>query len=193
MWGAVCGNQITPRGTPELAAGLRKIFDSAKWWTAGRVGSWQGSFQANTYARLGDGNTALEVVDAHIARCVNPNLFAAFSGYCPFQIDGNMGHAAAIGEMLLQSHVQTGRAGAYEIELLPALPAAWPEGSVRGLRARGGFEVDLAWKGGVLTAAAVKHPLGGACLLRLRDKVVEIKLTPGQAVEVDANLEIRRF
>ena len=193
MWGAVCGNQITPRGTPELAAGLRKIFDSAKWWKAGRVGSWQGSFQANTYARLGDGNTALEVVDAHIARCVNPNLFAAFSGYCPFQIDGNMGHAAAIGEMLLQSHVRTGPDGVHELELLPALPAAWPEGSVRGLRARGGFEVDLAWKGGVLTAAAVKNSHGGACLLRLRDKVVEIKLTPGQAVEVDANLEIRRF
>jgi alpha-L-fucosidase 2 len=115
-----------------------------------------------------------------------------FAGYCPFQIDGNMGHAAAIGEMLLQSHVQTGRAGAYELELLPALPAAWPEGSVRGLRARGGFEVDLAWKGGVLTAAAVKHPRGGACLLRLRGKVVEVKVTPGQVVAVDANLEIRR-
>ena len=83
---------------------------------------------------------------------------------------------------------ESGPDGAHEIELLPALPSTWSAGSVRGLRARGGFEVDLSWKAGVPVAAAVKSPRGRACRLRLRDKVVEVKLTPGQTVEVDANL-----
>ncbi len=140
-WGAICGTQITPRGTPRLAAALRTIFDSGQWWKRGSVGSWQGAFQANAYARLYDGDTALAVLDAHLVRSVNPNLMARFPGYCDFQIDGNLGLTAAIGEMLLQSH--TG-----EIELLPALPKDWPAGKVNGLRARGGFTVDIAWEHG---------------------------------------------
>ena len=148
-WGAICGTQITPRGTPELAAALRKIFDRAQWWKSGSVGSWQGAFQANVYARLGDGDTALKVLDMHLRRVVNANLSANFGGMAEWEIDGNLGQTAAIGEMLLQSH--TG-----EIQLLPALPKAWPAGKVTGLRARGGFTVDFEWKDGQVVSYHVK-------------------------------------
>ena len=148
-WGAVCGTQITPRGTPELAAGLRKIYDQAQWWKSGFVGSWQGAFQANTYARLGDGDTALEILDTHLKRVVNPNLTANFQGMAEWEIDGNLGQTAAIGEMLLQSHTGV-------IELLPTLPKTWSNGSVKGLRARGGFTVDIQWKDGKVVSHHIK-------------------------------------
>ena len=165
-----------------LAAGLRKIFDKAQWWKSGLVGSWQGAFQANVYARLGDGDTALAVLDTHLQRSVNANLSASFPACgVEWEIDGNLGQNAAIGEMLLQSH--TG-----EIRLLPALPKAWPAGKVTGLRARGGFEVDLAWAEGKLTSATVRSITGRACKVRYGDKSVELALKPGDWVRLNAEL-----
>lgn len=164
MWGAVCSAQITPRQTPDLAAGLRKIFDEAQWWRKGSIGSWQGSFQANVYARLHDGDTAFDVLQTHLRRSPNPNLMAQFNGYCEFQIDGNMGHAAAIAEMLLQS--QTG-----EIELLPALPKAWPKGSFKGLRGRGGFTVDATWDHGKVTSYRIRSQEPRSVTVRVNGEV----------------------
>ena len=174
-WGAICSAQITPRGTPALAAGLRKIFDSAQWWKHGAVGSWQGAFQGNAYARLGDGGTALQVLDMHLQRVLNPNLSANFSGMAEWEIDGNLGQTAAIAEMLLQSQ-------AGEIELLPALPKAWAAGRVKGLRARGGFEVDLAWRDGKLLEATIRSHVGGLpCHLRYTARTREVRLTTGES------------
>ena len=112
-----------------------------------------------------------------------PNLFDA---HPPFQIDGNFGATAGITEMLLQSHERYQDPKAtdqdrYVIDLLPALPSSWHEGSVKGLRARGGFEIDLAWKGGKLTQAVIRSIGGTAARIRHNGKTHFLALKPGES------------
>ena len=108
-----------------------------------------------------------------------PNLFDA---HPPFQIDGNFGATAGIAEMLLQSHSDG-------IELLPALPPAWPNGSVKGLLARGAFEVDMTWRHGQLVGVAIHSKAGQPCRLRYGGKSVEIETTAGGVYPFDASLQ----
>jgi alpha-L-fucosidase 2 len=117
-----------------------------------------------------------------------PNLFCA---HPPFQIDGNLGGAAAIAEMLLQSHRQTkSTTGApiFEIHLLPALPSAWSSGIVRGLRARGGFELNLSWERGELAHVHLHSEIGGTCLLRWHNQRREVTLAAGERFYLDLTL-----
>ncbi len=113
-----------------------------------------------------------------------PNLFDA---HPPFQVDGNFGACAGIAEMLLQSHI-TEASGTRLIDLLPALPKAWPTGSVKGLRARGGFDVDMAWKDGALVSATVRSTAGALCTVRYRKKAVKMSLQRGQTARLDEYL-----
>jgi alpha-L-fucosidase 2 len=190
-WGLICSAQITPRGTPELAAGVKKIFDREQMWRKGQIGSWQGAFQANAYARLQEGDSALGILDTHLQQAVNPNLTARFPGHCDFQIDGNLGQTSAINEMLLQSQVGDSN-GIYEVELLPALPKNWRSGHVAGLRARGGFEIEISWQNGELQTATIKSLLGNPLVLRRGARTLTLSTKSGESLQFDAGLNLKR-
>jgi alpha-L-fucosidase 2 len=160
------GRQITPRATPELAAAARKSLEVRLANGSSQVG-WSCAWTINLFARLGDGEKAHEYVVSLLQNLIAPNLFDRVSPNAVFQIDGNLGYTAAVPEMLLQSHaLSTGPGHAGEIALLPALPKAWATGSVKGLRARGGLEVDLDWLDGRAVKVRLRTTLDRRIALR---------------------------
>jgi alpha-L-fucosidase 2 len=221
LWGLFPGNEIHPAATPDLAAAARRTLD-----VRGDGGTgWCLAHKLALRARLGDGERAAEVLRSLLKPAgpedsiytqgggTYPNLFDA---HPPFQIDGNLGGAAAIAELLLQSRwewqersfANPGRAGEPgsaaaknqsvklrarpplvpslpEIDLLPALPAAWREGEVRGLRARGGFEVDLAWRDGQLTRVEIRGEAGRELRVRYRETDAAHAIPPNGRLVLD--------
>ncbi|HMI84094.1 MAG TPA: glycoside hydrolase family 95 protein [Polyangiaceae bacterium] len=171
LYGLFPSEQIDVHSTPELARAARKSLDLRGDESTG----WGIAWRLNLWARLGEGERAHQMLRMLLGpEHTYPNLFDA---HPPFQIDGNFGGASGIAEMLMQSH-----AGA--IHLLPALPKAWTGGAIRGLVARGGFEVDIEWQGGALAAATISSRRRGAPIVRYREHELELQLDAGDRARV---------
>jgi alpha-L-fucosidase 2 len=180
MFGLHPGCQISPLTTATLAAAARKsmVF-------RGDAGTgWSKAWKINCWARLHDGDHAWRMLREHIGNNFAANLWDL---HPPFQIDGNFGYSSGVAEMLLQSHLRLDD-GRYLLHLLPALPCAWWNGSVKGLRARGGFEVGMEWKDGRLVVATIKSVGGAACRVRYGERMLDLKLTPGESRRLETEL-----
>ena len=190
LYGLYPGHHITPEKTPELADACRTTLEIKGDESTG----WSKGWRINLWARLRDGNRSYKMyrellmyVEPDGARKANysggggtyPNLLDA---HPPFQIDGNFGGSAGVVEMLLQSNEQ-------EIHLLPALPDAWQEGSVRGVCARGGFELSFNWQYGHLVGVTVLSKAGENCHLRYQDKRIAFNTEPGMTYSFGAGLK----
>jgi alpha-L-fucosidase 2 len=202
LWGVYPGAEITPWGSPDLFAAAKKSLefrgDAATGWSMG--------WKVNLWARFLDGphayvilrNLLRPVGSARMQGGVYPNLFDA---HPPFQIDGNFGATAGIAEMLLQSQdpyakptdttdIQSGQSAI--VHLLPALPTVLGNGKVTGLRARGGFEVDITWRDGKLQKALIRSKESKPLKVRYAGKEIQIQAKAGASYELNGSLAISK-
>jgi len=163
------GSQINMEQTPELARAAKKSLDYRIENGGGHTG-WSAAWLINQYARLQEAGKAKESLNTVLSKSLSPNLFGL---HPPFQIDGNFGTTSGIAEMLIQSHTGT-------IYLLPALPEAWPLGKVKGLKARGGYEVDIKWENSELIKAAVYSKTGQTCKIVYKGKEMMVDMKKGR-------------
>ena len=170
LFGLHPGHTVSPVTTPELAKASRVVLehrgDGATGWSMG--------WKLNQWARLHDGNHAYKLYGNLLKNGTLDNLWDT---HAPFQIDGNFGGTAGVTEMLMQSHMGF-------VHLLPALPDAWAEGTIEGLRARGNFTVGIVWNGGKLTKATVYSGAGEPCEVRYGDQTVRFKTQKGKTYNV---------
>jgi alpha-L-fucosidase 2 len=169
LWALHPAHQITADKTPELCRAAETTLKRRLAAGGGHTG-WSRAWIMNMYARLWSGNDCYENLLALFHNSTLPNLL---DNHPPFQIDGNLGAIAAIAEMLLQSREDC-------TILLPALPDAWPDGSVRGLRGRDGVCYDLCWQGGLLQSATLTAARDTSVTLVYRKKTKQISLTKGE-------------
>lgn len=174
LYGLYPGNEISTVKTPEFAAAARKTIDYRLSHGGGHTG-WSRAWIINYFARLNDGEKAYENLLALFRKSTLSNLFDT---HPPFQIDGNFGATAGIAEMLMQSHAD-------EISLLPALPKAWTDGKVSGLKSRGAFEVDMEWTDGKVVSATIVSLKGNPIQVRYNGKTVMLKGKAGTIFQLN--------
>lgn len=194
LWGLHPGNEISLEKTPGLFAAARKSLEMR-----GDEGTgWSMGWKVNLWARLKDGDRAYQLI-SNLLRLTSTSKtelqgggFYAnlFDAHPPFQIDGNFGVTSGIIEMLVQSH-RRDEQGNYILEILPALPSAWPDGFVRGLCARGGFEVDIFWQNGQLKKTEILSKSGSRVIIQYAGQQFELKTKPGQRYQLDQSLKIK--
>lgn len=175
LWALYPGNSISAGKTPALAAGARRSLELRG--DGDGNGCWLQAWRAALWARLHDGDRAHRILGNLLAHATLPNMLHDYWD----QIDGHLGGPAAIAEMLIQSQTS-------EIELLPALPGAWADGSVRGLCARGGAVLDFTWKNGALTSVTVHAKCAGNLKLRYGKFVAQLDVKEGSATNLDGML-----
>ncbi|WP_157986530.1 glycoside hydrolase family 95 protein [Chitinophaga alhagiae] len=175
LFGLHPGTQITEQ-SPSLFDGALRTLTGRLSKGGGHTG-WSRAWIINFYARLKQADSVRSHLHALLAKSTLPNLF---DNHPPFQIDGNFGGTAGIAEALLQSH------GDY-VEVLPALPAGWASGSITGLCARGGFELDISWKDGVLSGLVLRSTTGRNIVLKYRQHLLPLSIERGKEVVVPVN------
>lgn len=183
LWAVFPGNEINWDETPELMKAARQSLiyrgDAATGWSLG--------WKINLWARFRDGDHAFKLVQMLLSPAEKNgegSYHNLFDAHPPFQIDGNFGGAAGIGEMLLQSHTKY-------IDLLPALPSALPQGKVSGICARGGFQLDLNWKEGELQSVRILSLAGRDCSIRYRGKTISFKTQKGKMYRLNKALQLQ--
>lgn len=179
LYGLHPGNEITAQTNTPLLEAARKTIAHRLANGGGHTG-WSRAWIVNFYARLHDGDEAHHHLSMLLKKSTLPNLF---DNHPPFQIDGNFGATAGITEMLLQSH-------AGEIDILPALPQAWSKGKVRGICARGGFDVNIDWENGRAVRIEILSRLGEPCTLRYGENVKKVETFKGKRYVFDGNLNL---
>jgi alpha-L-fucosidase 2 len=174
------GEEFTNPDETKWLDASRRVIEKRLANGGGHTG-WSRAWIINFYARLKDGEKAQENLQALLAKSTHPNLF---DNHPPFQIDGNFGATAGIAEMLLQSHNNV-------VQILPALPPSWKSGYVKGLRARGGFEMDIQWENNLLKEVKITSLLGNSCKIMYGAKSAEFRLKRGEQLILNSELTIQ--
>jgi len=180
LWGVYPGNDVSWDSDPKMMQAAKQSL----LYRGDEATGWSLAWKINFWARFKDGDHAMKLVKMLMRPAGNGagSYVNLFDAHPPFQIDGNFGGAAGIAEMLMQSHQGY-------IELLPALPANLPNGKVKGLRARGGFELDMEWANGVLKLLTVHSKVGGSCIIRYKGRETAVVTEAGKQYNFNENLK----